>query len=87
MTDPSVSETLNPALKPFSVLVGEWVTVGTHPMPKVFHGRTSIDWLEGRAFLIMRSKIDEPEIPDGIAIFGSDDALGTVHMLYFDERG
>jgi hypothetical protein len=35
----------------------------------------------------MRSRIDEPEIPSGIAIFGSDDGNGTCSMLYFDERG
>jgi len=34
----------------------------------------------------MRSEIDEPAIPSGIAIFGSDNATGEVHMLYFDER-
>jgi hypothetical protein len=35
----------------------------------------------------MRSQIDEPEIPSGIAIFGTDDATGDCSMLYFDERG
>jgi hypothetical protein len=39
------------------------------------------------AFLILHSEIDEPDIPSGIAIFGSDDALGEYFMLYFDERG
>lgn len=51
------------------------------------HGRTSFSWHEGGAFCIMRSEIDEPEIPSGVAIFGSDDAAGTYFMLYFDERG
>ena len=35
---------------------------------------------------MMRSEIDEPEIPSGIAIIGSDDAAGTFTMIYFDER-
>jgi hypothetical protein len=35
----------------------------------------------------MHSCTDEPEIPDGIAIIGSDDALNKYFMLYFDERG
>ncbi len=35
----------------------------------------------------MRSEIDEPEIPSGVAIFGSDNAAGEYFMLYFDERG
>jgi hypothetical protein len=79
----------NPALQSFSDLVGEWQTTGSHPyMPGVtLHGRTSFDWIEGGAFLIMHSEIDEPDIPSGVAIFGSDDAAKTCYMLYFDERG
>ncbi|MEO8227459.1 MAG: hypothetical protein ABI637_08510 [Gemmatimonadota bacterium] len=79
----------NPALEPLSVLVGAWNTDGTHPLVpgKTFHGRTTFEWLEGGAFLVMRSRIDEPEIPSGIAIFGSDDTTGECSMLYFDERG
>ena len=79
----------NPALQPLSVLVGTWKTVGTHPLvpDTTFHGRTSFAWIEGGAFLIMRSQIDEPEIPSGIAVFGSDDKAGECWMLYFDERG
>src|SRR5688572_5698541 len=80
---------LNPALEPLKVLVGEWKTVGSHPyMPDVtLHGRTVFEWIEGGAFLMMHSEIDEPEIPSGIAIFGSDDAAKKFFMLYFDERG
>ena len=79
----------NPALEPFRALVGTWATVGTHPMVPgtTFHGRTSFEWIEGGAFLIMRSRIDEPEIPSGIAIFGTDDKTHACMMIYFDERG
>ncbi len=35
----------------------------------------------------MRSEIDHPEFPDGIGIFGSDDAAQNYYMLHFDERG
>ncbi|MFL5563226.1 MAG: hypothetical protein ACJ79K_17300 [Gemmatimonadaceae bacterium] len=79
----------NPALAPLGALVGTWNTVGTHAMipGKTFHGRTSFAWLDGGAFLIMRTQIDEPEIPSGIAIIGTDDTTGEWSMLYFDERG
>ena len=79
----------NPALRPLSVLVGTWKTIGTHPLVPgtTFHGRTSFAWIEGGAFLIMHSQIDEPEIPSGIAVFGRDDTTGECSMLYFDERG
>ena len=70
----------NPARHPLSVLIGEWTTVGTHQLVPgtTFHGHTSFEWLEGGAFLMMHSEIDEPGIPSGIAIFGSDDALGRI---------
>jgi hypothetical protein len=81
--------TENPKLKALSVLIGEWSTVGTHPLVPgtTFHGHTTFDWLEAGAFLIMHSSIDEPEIPNGVAIFGSDDSTEEGSMLYFDERG
>jgi hypothetical protein len=79
----------NPALKPFEALVGEWQTIGTHPyFPDAdLHGRVSFEWIEGGAFVMMRSEIDHPKFPDGISIFGSDDQAQTYYMIYFDERG
>ena len=78
----------NPALAPLAPLLGEWRTTGTHPMVPgtTFHGRTSFTWYEGGAFVLMRSEIDEPEVPSGVAVIGSDDAAGTFTMVYFDER-
>lgn len=79
----------NPALQPFGVLVGTWKTEGSHPsLPHVIlHGRTSFEWIENGAFLLMRSEIDDARFPHGIAIFGSDDARQQFFMLQFDERG
>ena len=79
----------NPALEPLAPLVGQWRTTGTHPLvpATTFHGRTSFEWHEGGAFVLMRSEIDEPEIPSAVAVVGSDDAAGTLTMIYFDERG
>jgi hypothetical protein len=79
----------NSALKSFEPLVGKWQTTGSHPyFPGIeLHGYTSFEWIEGGAFLMMRSEVDHPKFPDGIAIFGSDDAAGTYYAIYFDERG
>lgn len=79
----------NPALKPFELLLGEWQTTGSHPyLPDVtLHGRALIEWLEGGAFLVVRSEIDDPKFPNGIETFGSDDAAKKFYMLHFDERG
>ena len=78
----------NPALEPFGVLVGTWNTVGTHPLTPgtTYHGRATFEWFAGGAFLIMHTQIDEPQIPSGIAVFGTDDTTGECTMLYFDER-
>jgi len=78
----------NPALKPLEFLIGEWRTTGTHPMLPglALVGRTSFAWHEGGAFLIMRSQVDHPQFPDGVAIIGSD-VSGRSAMIYFDERG
>ena len=78
----------NPALSTLGRLVGEWRTVGTHPYvpDTIFHGHTSFKWIEGGAFLVMHSEIDESGIPSGVAVFGSDNATGDYFMLYFDER-
>jgi hypothetical protein len=60
----------NPALGPLARLVGQWRTTGTHPLipGTTFHGRTSFEWHEGGAFILMRSEIDEPEIPNAVAV-------------------
>jgi len=79
----------NPALEPFRVLIGNWNTTGTHgAIPDtILHGHASFEWLEGGAFLVMRTEIDDPRFPSTIAIFGSDDSEEEYYMLTFDERG
>lgn len=79
----------NPALQLFELLIGEWYTAGKHPyFPDVtLNGRVLFEWIEGGAFLLMRSELDNPKFPDGIAIFGSDDEEQAYYMIYFDERG
>ncbi|HET6320386.1 MAG TPA: hypothetical protein VFG86_28345 [Chloroflexota bacterium] len=79
----------NPKLRALALLVGEWSTVGAHPLlpGKTLHGRTTFSWLESGAFLRFHMHIEEPEIPDGIAILGTDEATPDAGaMLYFDVR-
>lgn len=79
----------NPALKAFEPLIGEWLTTATHPyVPNAeLHGRASIEWIEGGAFLLLRAEIDHPDFPDGIEIIGSDNIANAYYLLHFDERG
>lgn len=54
---------------------------------RALHGRTTFEWIEAGAFLLARSHIEAPEVPDGVAIFGTDDGRpGAGRMLYFDVR-
>lgn len=78
----------NPRLEGLAPFIGTWTTEGSHRlMPgRVLKGRTSFAWHEGGAFVIMHSEIDAPEVPSGVALFGSDDGDGIV-MIYFDARG
>jgi hypothetical protein len=79
----------NPALGPLHRAIGAWRTTGHHPyLPgRTLHGRASFEWIEGGAFVAMRTRMDDPEIPAGVAIFGTDDDAQRASMLYFDERG
>ena len=38
----------NPALNPLKTLIGEWKTVGTHPLAPdtILHGHSSFKWME-----------------------------------------
>ena len=76
-------------LNPLRVSWANGKPPGSHPyLPGItLHGRTTCEWLEGGAFLIMHSEIDHPNFPSGIGIFGSDDAAKTYFLLTFDSRG
>jgi hypothetical protein len=67
-------------------LVGHWTVAATHPkLPgEAIVGSCSIEWLEGRQFLIHRSHYDHAKIPDAISVIGDTDGI---RMHYFDERG
>ena len=79
----------NPHLQPLAFLIGSWTTTGTHPMfpGKTFHGGWTFEWIESGALLLARTHIVEPEIPDGVAVFGTDDEHPNAgEMLYYDVR-
>ena len=79
----------NPALAALDAVIGTWTLTGSHPyLPgRTLRGRVEFQSIEGGAFVRMHSKMDDPEIPEGIALFGTDDEARTCTMLYFDVRG
>jgi hypothetical protein len=79
----------NPALTPLDRALGTWTATGSHPYfpERVLRGRAIFERTEGGAFIRMQSTMEDPEFPEGVAIFGTDDDNGTCTMLYFDSRG
>lgn len=79
----------NPALSALDRTLGTWSVTGTHPMMpgRTLRGEVTFERVEGGAFVCVRSKMVDPEIPEGIALFGTDDEHGTCTLIYFDARG
>ena len=79
----------NPALATLDRAVGAWTVTGSHPYfpGRTLRGRVTFERIEGGAFIRMHSKMVDPEIPEGVALFGTDDGDNTCTMLYFDVRG
>ena len=80
---------MNAMLAPLAPLVGHWRLVGHHPMlpDAALHGEATFEWIEGGAFLVVRTEMDHPRMPMGVSIIGGDAGAGDLFMLYFDERG
>lgn len=79
----------NPQLAPLDRALGTWKVTGSHPYleGRVLRGEVTFERIEEGAFVRMHSKMEDPEIPEGVAIIGTDGDEGTSTMLYFDVRG
>lgn len=79
----------NDALSPLDRTLGTWSVKGTHPLlpGRTIRGRMTFERIDDGAFIRMHSKMEDPQFPDGIALFGTDDDEGTCTMIYFDDRG
>lgn len=78
----------SPALEPLDALVGTWSVEFRHvALPDPVPGRKTFEWLEGGHFLIERSRMEHPEVPDHIGIIGADDLGEELAEHYFDSRG
>jgi hypothetical protein len=95
-TPSDVPDPRRDALERLDVLVGAWEMEASFPegafgpgKPAFTSrgGRTTFEWLPGRAFLIQRFGSDVAEAPSGIAIIGAGDEAGTLCQHYFDSRG
>jgi hypothetical protein len=85
---PDLPRKRSPDLEALNALVGTWTTAFTHvALPDTVRGQKTYEWLEGNHFLIERSHMEHPEVPDSIGIIGADDSGEGLAQHYFDSRG
>jgi hypothetical protein len=78
----------DPGLEAFEPLIGSWTTEASHPtVDDVVAGRTTFEWLEGRRFLIQRSRNEHELFPDSISVLGAPETGDGLVLEYFDSRG
>jgi hypothetical protein len=83
-----LSSMTDPAMQPFDALIGTWATEATHPeFDGVVPGSVTFEWLEGRRFLIQRSRNEHELFPDAIIVIGAPEAGEGLVSEYFDSRG
>jgi hypothetical protein len=78
------------------IFVGEWVVEarfpGDQPTPSnaAEDGpmvRSRFEWALDRQFLLQRTEIPIPEVPDSLTIVSADLATGAYTQHYYDSRG
>jgi hypothetical protein len=84
----------SPTLDAFEAWLGDWTTVGVHPLLRggEVHGRASFEWGPGRRFVEIRASVDHPDFPDSISLLGPasediDAPTGSLVLHWFDSRG
>jgi hypothetical protein len=82
------------ALARLDVFVGEWIIEprfpGDQPTPSTATGpmaRSWFEWALDRQFLLQRTEIPIPEVPDSLAIVSADLETGSYTQHYYDSRG
>jgi len=85
--------TAHPALAALEALVGEWEMEASVDGTAMARGRTTFEWMEGRAFLLQHADAEatgdewRDSAPFPVTtIIGVDDSSGEFVMLYADAR-
>ena len=80
---------VNPALADLKQLLGDWtieIVFPGDPANEVF-GTMSGEWLDDRAFLVLRTHVDWEGPGHSTCVIGRDDTEAVYSLLYFDDRG
>jgi hypothetical protein len=82
------------ALEPLDALVGDWSMQASFPSNApvaltgdVPVGRALFEWTLDGQFLVQRTEIPHPDVPDSTSIVGYDPVSGAYTQHYFDSRG
>ena len=91
---PMNQPTAEAMLNELDQFVGEWTMTAGPPDGPTWPGEARIrfEWLDGRAFLVERWRLDGPGLPEGTPtsgtqIYGCDTAHAIYFQLYHDDRG
>jgi hypothetical protein len=80
------------ALKRLDVLVGEWAVEAHFSDDRQQAGagpaaRSRFEWALDRQFLLQRTEVPDTDVPDSLAIIGTETGDGSYTQHYFDSRG
>jgi hypothetical protein len=85
-----VAEQRSEALVRLDVFVGEWAVEASFPgrqPDEVPPARVRFEWALDGQFLLQRTEVSLPEVPDSLSVVGVDPETGGYTQHYFDSRG
>jgi hypothetical protein len=90
-----VTENRSQSLARLGVFVGEWIVEvrfpGDEPVPSIAkegpQARSRFEWALDRQFLLQRTEVPVPEVPDSLSIISVNPATGAYTQHYYDSRG
>ncbi len=76
------------ALARLDVFVGEWVMEARFPRGgDAPAAHSTFEWALDQQFLIQRTEVPVPEVPNGLMIVSADPETGAYTQHYYDSRG
>lgn len=81
----------NLALQDLDGLIGRWQVELTNASfldaGATMRGTTTIEWLDGGAFVVLRSSMADDGPPDSVSVIGRNESRDDYEVLYADSRG
>jgi hypothetical protein len=75
------------AMERLSPFIGEWEMESSLAPPGSIRARTVFEWALGGQFLLERSEVEHPEVPDGLSVIAFEPQTQGFVQHYFDSRG